>query len=92
MKLSELYRMDVYSDAGQYLGEVQDVIVDLEKGEISRLLMIPWKTAKGDVKTTLRQKSILYKSVKNVADVVLVSAPNVAVDNTTKDEVNDLSR
>jgi sporulation protein YlmC with PRC-barrel domain len=92
MKLSELYRMDVYSDAGQYLGEVQDVIVDLEKGEISRLLMIPWKTAKGDVKTTLRQKSILYKSVKNVEDVVLVSAPNVAVDNTTKDEVNDLSR
>ncbi len=84
--------MDVYSDAGQYLGEVQDVIVDLEKGEISRLLMIPWKTAKGDVKTTLRQKSILYKSVKNVEDVVLVSAPNVAVDNTTKDEVNDLSR
>lgn len=84
--------MDVYSDAGQYLGEVQDVIVDLEKGEISRLLMIPWKSAKGDVKTTLRQKSILYKSVKNVEDVVLVSAPNVAVDNTTKDEVNDLSR
>lgn len=92
MKLSELYRMDVYSDAGQYLGEVQDVIVDLEKGEISRLLMIPWKTAKGDVKVTLRQKSILYKSVKNVEDVVLVSAPNVSVDNTTKDEVNDLSR
>jgi sporulation protein YlmC with PRC-barrel domain len=84
--------MDVYSDAGQYLGEVQDVIVDLEKGEISRLLMIPWKTAKGDVKVTLRQKSILYKSVKNVEDVVLVSAPNVSVDNTTKDEVNDLSR
>ncbi len=84
--------MDVYSDAGQYLGEVQDVIVDLEKGEISRLLMIPWKTAKGDVKVTLRQKSILYKSVKNVEDVVLVSAPNVSVDNTTKDEVSDLSR
>jgi sporulation protein YlmC with PRC-barrel domain len=84
--------MDVYSDAGQYLGEVQDVIVDLEKGEISRLLMIPWKSAKGDVKITLRQKSILYKSVKNVEDVVLVSAPNVSVDNTTKDEVNDLSR
>jgi sporulation protein YlmC with PRC-barrel domain len=92
MKLSELYRMDVYSDAGQYLGEVQDVIVDLEKGEISRLLMIPWKTAKGDVKITLRQKSILYKSVKNVEDVVLVSAPNASVDNTTKDEVSDLSR
>lgn len=92
MKLSELYRMDIYSDAGQYLGEVQDVIVDLEKGEVSRLLMIPWKTAKGEVKIVLRQKSILYKSVKNVEDVVLVSAPNPATDTTSKEEVNDLSR
>ena len=54
--------------------------------------MIPWKTAKGEVKIVLRQKSILYKSVKNVEDVVLVSAPNPATDTTSKEEVNDLSR
>ncbi|MGC8676193.1 MAG: PRC-barrel domain-containing protein [Candidatus Micrarchaeia archaeon] len=91
MLLSELLRMDIYSDAGQYLGEVQDMILDLEKGEVSRLLMVPWKEAKGDVKTILRQKSILYKSVKNVGDVVLVSAPSVPQE-ATKEETADLSK
>lgn len=92
MKLSEIYRMDIYSDSGQYLGEVQDIIVDLEKGEVSRLLMMPMKNVKGDVKRTLMQKSVLYKSVKNVGDVVLVSAPSGAMPETSKEEVNDLSR
>ncbi len=92
MKLSEIYRMDIYSDSGQYLGEVQDIIVDLEKGEVSRLLMIPMKSVKSDVRRTLMQKSVMYKSVKNIGDVVLVSAPSVTGQETTKEEVNDLSR
>ncbi|MCL5239270.1 MAG: PRC-barrel domain-containing protein [Candidatus Marsarchaeota archaeon] len=92
MKLSEIYRMDIYSDSGQYLGEVQDIIVDLEKGEVSRLLMIPMKGMKGDMRRTLMQKSVLYKSVKNVGDVVLVSAPSANGQETTKEEVNDLSK
>ena len=93
MKLSEIYRMDIYSDAGQYLGEVQDVIIDLERGELSRLLMIPWKSTKGDAKVTLRNKSILYKNVKNVSDVVLVSSPiGGNAQEAKKEEVDDLSR
>ena len=92
MKLSEIYRMDIYSDSGQYLGEVQDIIVDLEKGEVSRLLMMPLKGMKGDMRRTLMQKSVLYKSVKNIGDVVLVSAPPVAGQETSKEEVSDLSR
>ena len=92
MKLSEIYRMDIYSDAGQYLGEVQDIIIDLERGELSRLLMIPWKTAKGDAKVVLKNKSILYKSVKNVSDVVLVSSPTGGSAEARKEEVDDLTR
>ncbi|MGC8547908.1 MAG: PRC-barrel domain-containing protein [Candidatus Micrarchaeia archaeon] len=92
MLLSELLRMDIYSDSGQYLGEVQDIILDLEKGEVSRLLMVPWKTAKEDVRTILRSKSVLYKSVKNVGDVVLVSAPAIAGQEATKEEAADLTR
>ncbi len=91
MKISEIYRMDIYSDSGEYLGEVQDVILDLEKGEVSRLLMMPMKGMRGDVKKMLMQKSVLYKSVKNVGDVVLVSAPS-RVQETSKEEVSDLSR
>jgi len=92
MNISDMYHMDIYSDAGQYLGDVQDVILDLESGEVSRLLLAPWKTAKGDVKTVLRQKSVLYKNVKNVSDVVMVSAQAQARDIASREEVNDLSR
>ena len=91
MKLSEIYRMDIYSDAGQYLGEVQDVIIDLEKGEVSRLLMIPWKSAKGDTRNLLKSKSVLYRNVKNVSDVVLVSSP-INAPEARKEEVDDLAR
>jgi len=73
------------------LGEVQDIILDLEKGEVSRLLMLPMKNIKGDMRRTLMAKSVLYKSVKNVGDVVLVGSPT-GTQETTKEEVSDLSR
>ncbi|HVA82790.1 MAG TPA: PRC-barrel domain-containing protein [Candidatus Aquilonibacter sp.] len=93
MKISDIYHMDIYSDSGQYLGDVQDVIVDLERGELSRLLTVPWKNAKGDVKVVLRQKSILYKNVKNVGDVVLVSSvPGTKSEDVSREEASDLSR
>lgn len=75
MKMSEIYSMDIYSDAGQYLGEVRDAIVDLERGEVSRLLMDEWKNMdKEEIKRMLMQKSILFKNIKNIGDVVLISA------------------
>ncbi len=94
MKISDIYHMDIYSDNGSFLGDVQDVIVDLEHGEISRLLMVPWKNAKGDVKSVLMQKSILYKNVKNVGDVVLVSSTTGSnqASAASREEVNDLTR
>ncbi len=93
MKISEIYRMDIYSDDGQYVGDVQDVIIDLERGEISRLLMTPWKNAKTDATTILKKKSILYKSVKNIGDVVLVAGATGAKEEpASREELNDLSR
>lgn len=75
MRISEVYSMDIYSDAGQYLGEVRDAIIDLERGEVSRLLMDEWKNMDRDeVKRMLQSKSILFKNIKNIGDVVLVSA------------------
>ncbi len=74
MKISEIYSMDIYSDNGQYLGEVRDAIVDLERGEVSRLLMQEWRNSdRAEVKRTLQQKSVLFKNVKNIGDVVLVA-------------------
>ncbi len=75
MNMTEIYGMDIYSDSGQYLGEVRDAIVDLEGGGISRLLMEEWRSANaGEIKRILKEKSVLFKNIKNISDVVLVSA------------------
>lgn len=95
MRISDIYSMDIYSDAGQYLGEVRDAIIDLEKGEVSRLLMEEWRSSdRDDVKKVLQQKSILFKNVKNVSDVVLVSASGQAqkpAESAASAEVTDLA-
>ncbi len=93
MKVSDIYSMDIYSDNGQYLGEVKDAIIDLERGEVSRLLMEEWKnTGEEEVRKLLQQRSILFKNIKNIGDVVLVSAVGNAkgiVSSST--EVSDLA-
>lgn len=94
MKISEIYSMDIYSDNGQYLGEVRDAIVDLERGEVSRLLMQEWRNAdRNEVKRTLQQKSVLFKNVKNIGDVVLVagSGQSAKPESAASAEVIDLS-
>ena len=96
MKISDIYNMDIYSDAGQYLGEVRDAIIDLERGEVSRLLMEEWKSVDRDeAKKILQQKSILFRNIKNIGDVVLISASgqNMKVsESAASAEVSDLTR
>jgi sporulation protein YlmC with PRC-barrel domain len=97
MKISEIYSMDIYGDNGAYLGEVRDAIIDLEHGEVSRLLMQEWRSSdRGDVRKVLQQKSVLFKNVKNIGDVVLVSGngqgPRTAQqDSSSNAEVVDLA-
>ena len=77
------------------LGEVRDAIVDLEKGEVSRLLMQEWKSSdKTEVRKILQQKSVLFKNVKNIGDVVLVSGTGASskTESAASPEVIDLSR
>lgn len=72
-KLSRLYGMDIFSDAGKFIGNAQDFIIDLETGEVSRILLEQLPLGKEDAKKLLREKSILYKNVKSVEDVIVVS-------------------
>ena len=95
MKISEIYNMDIYGDNGQYLGEVRDAIVDLERGEVSRLLMQEWRSSdKTEVRKILQQKSVLFKNVKNIGDVVLVSGTGQSPkpESAASPEVTDLSK
>jgi len=73
-KISRLYGMDIYSDGGRYLGRVQDLIIDLEKGEVLRITLEPLASVtREDAKRILRERSILYKNVRSVEDVIMVS-------------------
>ncbi len=73
-KLSRLYGMDIFTDTGKFLGNAQDFIVDVETGEISRVLLeqLPG-SSKDDAKKVLREKSVMYKNVKSVEDVIVVT-------------------
>ncbi|BCS90898.1 MAG: hypothetical protein ARM1_0355 [Candidatus Micrarchaeota archaeon] len=74
MKLSELYDLDIYADNGQYLGKAKDIIVNMEQGVLDRILMKEWRSiSRSEVREFLKTKSILFKNVKSVGDVILVS-------------------
>ena len=72
-KLSRLYGMEIFTDSGRFLGNVQDFILDFETGEVLRILTEPMPRDKEAVRNMLREKSIMYKSVKSVEDVVVVT-------------------
>lgn len=74
IKVSKLYGMDIFSDAGKYLGKVYDIIIDVEKGEVVRLTLEPiHATTREEAARVLREKTLLYKNVKSVEDVVIVT-------------------
>ena len=68
-----MYNMDIFTDSGKFLGNAQDFIVDVESGEVARILVEPLPAGKDDAKKALREKSLLYKNVKSVEDVIVVT-------------------
>ncbi len=75
LNIADLYGMDIFTSSGKFVGKVQDVILDLEKGEIIRISMEPLNniSSREEARKTLKEKSILYKNVKSVGDVVIVN-------------------
>ncbi len=72
-RLSRMYGMDIFTDSGRFLGNAQDFIIDVESGEISRILLEQLPYSKDEAKKVLRERSILYKNVKSVEDVIVVT-------------------
>ena len=73
VRLSKMYGMEIFTDGGKYVGSAQDFIIDLEAGEISRFLLEPLSSSKERTKEVLKEKSVLYKNVKSVEDVIVVT-------------------
>ncbi len=72
-RLSKMYNMDIFTDSGKFMGNAQDFILDVEAGEISRILIEPLPAGKDDARRALKEKSIIYKNVKSVEDVIVVT-------------------
>ncbi|MCD4740684.1 PRC-barrel domain-containing protein [archaeon] len=71
--ISELYGIDIYGDDGKYVGKVNDVILNLEKGRVVRITTEPLRfVSKVQAKSVLKEKSILYKNVRTVGDILIV--------------------
>lgn len=68
-----MYNMEIFTDTGKYVGNAQDFILDFETGEVLRILTENLPSAREDVRKALREKSIMYKSVKSVEDVIVIS-------------------
>lgn len=73
MKLSDLYGKEIFTDTGKFLGTVHEIIIDMEKGVVSRLLMDDLPTSAEKAKQVINEKSIKFENVKSIADVVVVT-------------------
>lgn len=72
--LSELYGKKIMSATGHWIGEVGEVVVDLETGSVSHLLLGKVDRTKAkDMVRELFKNSVEYKRVKKVTETILVS-------------------
>ncbi|KXA96372.1 hypothetical protein AKJ37_05400 [candidate division MSBL1 archaeon SCGC-AAA259I09] len=62
MKVSEYYELPIYSDKGNYIGEVEKVMLDPEKEKVAGLVF----EKRGE-----KYKAVPYHSVTAVGDVVI---------------------
>lgn len=73
--ISDLYGKKIITNTGSILGDVKEVVLDMEAGEVSHLLLAKMESmAKSDnVRQELSKNRILYTRVKNVAETIIVS-------------------
>jgi sporulation protein YlmC with PRC-barrel domain len=87
IKLSKLFGMDLYDIEAGYKGKVYDIIINLEKGKLETITTEPLKVkTKSDAKKILSEKSIPYRNVKSVKDIVIVSSRDVPSVEEEKEE------
>jgi len=74
ISISELYGKRIISGTGHWVGEVGEVVVDLEGGAVSHLLLgkIDLSKKKEMIKE-LFKNSVEYKRVKKITETILVS-------------------
>lgn len=74
VNVSELYGKKIISGTGHWIGEVGEVVIDLENGTVSHLLL--GKIGTGEANEMIKElfkNSVEYSRVKKVSETILVS-------------------
>jgi sporulation protein YlmC with PRC-barrel domain len=73
IRLSELFGKDLYTENGDYKGKIYDIVVNLETGKLETITTEPLKVkTKQEAKKIIVEKSIPYKNVLAVKDIIIV--------------------
>ncbi|PIU02805.1 MAG: hypothetical protein COT55_01575 [Candidatus Diapherotrites archaeon CG09_land_8_20_14_0_10_32_12] len=87
LRLSELFGRDIYTDIGDYKGKVYDIVVNLETGKLETITTEPLKVkTKQQAKKIITEKSIPYKNVLAVKDIIIVASKNRKIDDSSSDD------
>ena len=83
-RVSKLFGMDIYTTSAEHKGKVFDLVINLEKGRLETITTEVLKArTKQEAKKIIMEKSIPYKNVKAVQDIVLVSGSSSSSDSST---------
>ena len=81
LRLSKLFGMDIYTGDAQYKGKVFDLVINLEKGRIETITTEALRArTKQEAKKIISEKSIPYRNVKSVKDIMIVSSKPAAAE------------
>ena len=73
-RLSGMKGLEIITDSGRRMGTAEDFIIDLEKGEVVKILLAPIGRLSGqELREFLATKSINYSRVRSVTDVIVIS-------------------
>ncbi|HLC36677.1 MAG TPA: PRC-barrel domain-containing protein [archaeon] len=87
LRLSKLFGIDIYNDKAEYKGKVFDIVINLEKGRLETITTEALKaSSKQEARKIISEKSIPYKNVKAVKDIVLVSQARVSAPEEEEEE------
>ncbi len=73
-KLSDLPGLDVYTDNAKLLGKINDMIIDLQKGEVARITLQPIESLMGTSPQWIKDNTVAYRNIVSVGDIVVVSS------------------
>jgi len=80
-RISKLFGMDIYTDNAEYKGKVFDLVINLEKGRIETITTEALRVkTKQEAKKIISEKSIPYRTVKAVRDIILTSPSKALVE------------